>query len=54
MTVKNRWNNNLYKVISLTDKEVTLERTVDYFGHEKGSQLTITKSEYFFSYVEKK
>lgn len=44
--VKNKWNGQFYKVIDITDNMVTLER-------ENGSQFTIQKSEYFFSYVEK-
>ena len=47
MKVKNRWNNRFYKVILLTDKEVTLQR-------ENGSKFTIAKSEYSFSYIEVK
>lgn len=45
--VLNRWNGKMYRVLEITDKEVTLQR-------EDGSQFTIQKSEYFFSYSEKK
>lgn len=47
MLVRNKWNNKMYKVLEITDKNVTLQR-------EDGSQFTIQKSEYFFSYSEKK
>lgn len=47
MLVRNKWNGGTYKVLEITDKNVTLQR-VD------GSQFTIQKSEYFFSYFEKK
>lgn len=46
MLVLNKWNKKIYKVIEVTDKEVSLER-------EDGSKFTIAKSEYFFSYLEK-
>ena len=46
MLVRNKWNNKMYKVLEITDKNVTLRR-------EDGSQFTIQKSEYFFSYSEK-
>ena len=45
--VLNRWTHKKYLVLEITDKEVTLQR-------EDGSQFTIQKSEYFFSYSEKK
>ena len=45
-TVKNRWNRKIYQVVEVKDSEVILER-------EDGTQFTITKSEYFFNYVEK-
>ena len=44
---RNKWNNKMYKVLEITDKNVTLRR-------EDGRQFTIQKSEYFFSYFEKK
>lgn len=47
MLVRNKWNNKKYLVLEITDKNVTLRR-------EDGSQFTIQKSEYFFSYFEKK
>ena len=47
MLVLNKWNGNFYKVILFTYNMVTLER-------EDGSQFTIQKAEYFFSYSEKK
>lgn len=47
MLVRNKWNGRTYKVIDTIDNMVTLER-------EDGSQFTIQKSEYFFSYFEKK
>jgi hypothetical protein len=46
LLVRNKWNGHFYKVKNMTDKEVTLER-------EDGTELTINKSEYFFSYSEK-
>lgn len=46
MLVRNKWNGKMYEVLEITDKNVTLQR-VD------GSQFTILKSEYFFSYSEK-
>lgn len=46
MTVLNKWNKKTYKVVKMTDKDVTLER-------EDGSQFTIVKKEYFSNYVEK-
>lgn len=47
MLCKNKWNDGIYEVLEITDKNVTLQR-------EDGSQFTIQKSEYFFSYSEKK
>ena len=47
MLVRNKWNNKMYEVLEITDKNVTLQR-------EDGSQFTIQKAEYFFSYSEKK
>lgn len=47
MLVRNKWNGKDYKVVNIAEKEVTLER-------DDGTQLTIAKSEYFFSYSEKK
>ena len=47
MLVRNKWNNKKYLVLEITDKNVTLQR-------EDESQFTIQKSEYFFSYFEKK
>lgn len=46
MLVRNKWNGGMYEVLEITDKNVTLQR-------EDGSQFTIQKSEYFFSYFEK-
>ena len=47
MSVRNKWNNKMYEVLEITDKNVTLQR-------EDGSQFTIQKYEYFLSYSEKK
>lgn len=47
MVVRNKWNGHFYKVILMTDREVTLER-------EDGSQFTIQKTDYFYNYSEKK
>lgn len=47
MKVKNRWNNRFYEVLNMTDKEVTLRR-------EDGSEFTIAKCEYHFSYRGRK
>ena len=47
MLVRNKWNNKMYEVLEITDKNVALRR-------EDGSQFTIQKSEYFFSYSERK
>ena len=46
MIVINKWNKKTYKVIKMTDKDVTLERT-------DGTQFTIVKKEYFSNYFEK-
>ena len=46
MLVRNKWNNKMYEVLEITDKNVTLQR-------EDRSQFTIKKSEYFFNYSEK-
>ncbi len=46
-TVKNRWNRKIYQVVEVKDDKVVLQR-------EDGSQFEIAKSEYFFSYSEKK
>ena len=43
---RNKWNGKIYSVISEGENNVTLER-------EDGSQFTIQKKEYFFSYFEK-
>lgn len=47
LRVLNRWNRKWYTVLEVTDKNVTLRR-------EDGSQFTIQKSEYFFSYSDEK
>lgn len=47
MLVLNKWNGKDYKVVLVEGGKVTLQR-------EDGSQFTIQKSEYFFSYSEKK
>lgn len=47
MKARNKWNGNMYLVVSDTVKDVTLER-------EDGSRFTISKSEYRFSYIELK
>lgn len=47
MLVQNKWNKKLYKVIIITNMEVTLER-------EDRSQFTIQKTDYFYNYSEKK
>ena len=46
LLVLNKWNKKTYKVLEVTDKAVMLQR-------EDGSQFTIQKSEYLFSYIEK-
>lgn len=43
--VRNRWNCNIYMVVKVTDKEVTLRR-------EDKSEFTISKSEFLFGYRE--
>ena len=45
MLVRNKWNKKLYKVISDTGSEVTLER-------EDGSQFTIQKKEFYVNYLK--
>lgn len=45
--VVNKWNGRTYKVLEIKDCDVMLER-------EDGSQFTIQKKEYFFSYKVKK
>lgn len=47
MLVRNKWNGKDYKVVLVEDGKVILQR-------DDGSQFTIQKSEYFFSYSEKK
>lgn len=47
MLVRNKWNDKVYDVLEITDKNVTLQC-------DDGSQFTIQKTEYFFSYSEKK
>lgn len=44
MTVTNKWNRKKYRVVSVDEKTVTLER-------ENGQQFTIQKSEFNFTYV---
>lgn len=46
MLVLNKWNGRTYKVLEITDNQVTLER------NDK-STFSIAKSEYFFNYFEK-
>ena len=46
MLVLNKWNKKTYKVIKMTDQDVTLER-------KDGSHFTIVKKEYFSNYFEK-
>lgn len=45
--VVNKWNGRTYKVLERKDCDVVLQR-------EDGSQFTIQKKEYFFSYKVKK
>lgn len=47
MKVRNKWNCKFYEIITIDSNSVTLKR-------EDGTQFTIAKSEYFFSYSEKK
>lgn len=44
---KNKWNGNVYKVVSVDEKTVTLER-------ENGKKFTIAKSEFYFTYIMEK
>lgn len=45
MKVKNKWNSNIYTVISVSEGIVKLQRS-------DGSEFTITQKEYKFNYVE--
>lgn len=45
MEVKNKWNNKIYTVLSISDGMVKLQRS-------DGSEFTITQKEYKFSYKE--
>lgn len=45
--VKNKWTGKVYTVLSMTDREVTLRRS-------DGSEFTIAKYEYYFSYRDGK
>ena len=45
--VTNKWTGNVYTVLSMTDKEVTLRRS-------DGSEFTIAKCEYYFNYRDGK
>lgn len=45
--VKNKWTGKVYTVLSMTDKEATLRRS-------DGSELTVAKREYYFSYRDGK
>lgn len=47
MLVRNKWNGHDYKIIEDKGKEITLQR-------EDGTQFTIAKSEFYFSYSVKK
>lgn len=47
MLVLNKWNGRTYKVLNVTDREVTLER-------DDHTVFTIAKSEFTFSYTEKR
>ena len=47
MTVKNKWNNKLYTVLSMSGGMVKLQRT-------DGSVFEIQKAEYYFNYREVK
>lgn len=45
MKVKNKWNSNIYTVLSISDGTVKLQRS-------DGSEFTITQKEFKFNYVE--
>ena len=45
--VTNKWTGNVYTVLNMTDKEVTLRRS-------DGSEFTIAKYEYYFNYRDGK
>ena len=45
MLVRNKWNRRIYKIISETDSEVTLER-------EDGTQFTISRKDFYSAYVK--
>lgn len=45
MIVKNKWNSNIYTVLSISDGTVKLQRS-------DGSEFTITQKEFKFNYVE--
>ena len=45
LLVRNKWNRRIYKIISETDSEVTLER-------EDGTQFTISRKDFYLAYVK--
>ena len=47
MTVKNKWNNKLYTVISINNKDNTVT-----LKHGDGSEFTIKTKELYFNYKE--
>jgi hypothetical protein len=51
--VRNKWNSKLYKIVSHTDKQFTLERLEAVYSNAKGTTLTIDKSELFANYFKK-
>ena len=44
MTVKNKWNDDLYEVVDASKNQIVLKRLSD------NATITIAKSEYTFSY----
>ena len=47
MQVRNKWNGGFYEVVEIGNNQVTLKRS-------DNSVFTISKTEYYFNYSEKK
>jgi hypothetical protein len=45
LLVRNKWNKRLYKIVSTSASEVTLQR-------DDGSQFTISNTDFYFNYVK--
>jgi len=49
---KNKHNNGLYDVKEINDREVILVRVTDHAKGKAGTEVTITKNEFFSMYLE--